>query len=159
MTFQDWIFALHLLFAATLVGGLVMSWILVVALHSVDAAAETLSFNRVALIGTVAILLGLVGTIALGLWLAVLRPEFHPSDGWVIGAIVLWGIATAALLGSFVEYRKPAAKARELIAAGRLGASDELRALNRTSSGLLLRALASASIVLIVVDMVYKPGA
>jgi hypothetical protein len=37
--------------------------------------------------------------------------------------------------------------------------SDELRILNRASTGLLLRALASASIVLIVVDMVYKPGA
>ena len=159
MSFQDWIFALHLLFAATLVGGLVMSWILVVVLHRVDGAVETLSFNRVALVGTVAIVLGLAGTIALGLWLAVLRPEFHPWDGWVIGAVVLWGIATAALLRSFVEYRRPAARARELVTAGRRGARDELRALNRTSTGLLLRALASVSIVLIVVDMVYKPGA
>jgi hypothetical protein len=32
-------------------------------------------------------------------------------------------------------------------------------ALNRTSTGLLLRALASAAIVLIVIDMIYKPGA
>ena len=34
MSFQDWIFSVHLLFAATLVGGFVMSWIVVVALRS-----------------------------------------------------------------------------------------------------------------------------
>jgi hypothetical protein len=159
MNFQDWIFSFHLLFAATLVGGLVMSWIVVVAMRSVDAAAETLSFNRVATIGVVAIVLGLLGTIALGIWVAILRPQFHPWDGWVIGAIVLWAVATAAVLRSFVEYRKPAVKARELIASGRPGPSDELVALNRTSTGLLLRALASLAIVLIVIDMIYKPGA
>jgi hypothetical protein len=159
MSFQDWIFSVHLLFAATLVGGFVMSWIVVVSLRSVDAAAETLSFNRVAMVGTIAIILGLPGTIALGIWLAILRPEFHPWDGWVIGAIVLWVIATVAVLRSFVEYRKPARKARELIAAGVTGPSSELVALNRTSTGLLLRALASAAIVLIVIDMIYKPGA
>ena len=37
--------------------------------------------------------------------------------------------------------------------------SVELTALNRTSTGLLLRALASAAIVLIVIDMIWKPGA
>jgi hypothetical protein len=159
MSFQDWIFSFHLLFAATLVGGLVMSWIVVVALYSTDAADETLGFNRVATVANVAIALGLPGTIALGIWLAILRPEFHPWDGWVIGAIVLWVIATAAVLRSFVESRKPVAKSRELVAAGRLGASEELTTLNRSFTGLLFRAVGSVAIVLIVIDMIYKPGA
>jgi hypothetical protein len=159
MTFQDWIFSFHLVFAATLVGGLVMSWIVVVALRSAGGAAETLSLNRVSMIGVVSIVLGLIGTISLGIWLAILRPEFHPWDGWVIGAIVLWAIATTAVLRSFLEYRKSAVKARELIASGSTDSSAELMALNRTSTGLLFRALASAAIVLIVIDMIYKPGA
>jgi len=159
MSFEDWIFSIHLLFAATLVGGLVMSWIVVVALRSVDRADETLGLNRVAGVGAVCIALGLLGTIALGLWVAVLRTEFHPWDGWVIGAIVLWVIATAAVLRSFVESRKPVAKSRELVAAGRLGASEELTTLNRSFTGLLFRAVGSVAIVLIVIDMIYKPGA
>jgi hypothetical protein len=159
MSFDDWIFSLHLLFAATLVGGLVMSWIVVVALYSTDAAAETLGFNRVATVAHVAIVLGLPGTIALGIWLAILRPEFHPWDGWIIAAIVLWAVATAAVLRSFVEYRKPIAKSRELLASGRVEASQELIALNRSATALLFRALGSVAIVLIVVDMIYKPGA
>jgi hypothetical protein len=82
-----------------------------------------------------------------------------PRHGWAIGAIVLWSIATAALVRSRVEYAKPVKKAQALIESGQTGPSAELTALNRTTTGLLLRALASAAIVLIVVDMIYKPGA
>jgi hypothetical protein len=159
MSFEDWIFAIHLLSAATLVGALVMSWILTIALRSVETAGTTLSFNRVAMVGATAIGVGLVGAIGFGIWLAILRDAFHVWDGWVIAAIVLWCMATVAIVRAVAEYRKPAEKARELIASGQTGPSDELAALNRSSTGLLLRALASVAIVLIVIDMVYKPGA
>ena len=159
MTYVDWIFALHLLTAATLVGGFVMTWIVVVALFRTDTPEATLSLNRVATVGKVVIVVGFLGTIALGIWTATLRPELRPWHGWAIAAIVLWAIAAAAALRSFAEYAKPAAKARELIAAGHTGPSEELTALNRASTGLLLRGVASAAIVLIVIDMIYKPGA
>jgi hypothetical protein len=159
MTFEDWIFSIHLLFAATLVGSLVMSWIVVVSMRTADTPAATLSLNRVAMVATGATIVGLVGVITFGIWLAVLRIEFHPWDGWVIGAIVLWALATIALLRSFVEYAKPVEKARALVASGQSGSSRELTVLNRASTGLFLRVLASAAIVLIVADMIWKPGA
>ena len=111
------------------------------------------------MVGTAATVVGLVGVIGFGIWLAILRDDFQLWDGWVIAAIVLWVIATVALLRSFVEYAKPVAKARALVASGQTGPSAELTALNRTSTGLLLRALASAAVVLIVIDMIWKPGA
>jgi hypothetical protein len=159
MSFEDWIFALHLLTAATLVGGFVMSWIVVVALRSVDVPDATLSLSRVAVVGAIAIIAGLLGSISFGIWTAILRPELRPWDGWAIAAIVLWAIATAAVLRSFVEYAKPIERARALIASGQTGPSDELTALNRTPTGLVLRGVASLAIVLIVIDMIYKPGA
>jgi hypothetical protein len=159
MTFEDWIFALHLLMAATLVGSLVMSWIVVVALLSAHTPNETLGLNRVALVGTAATVVGLVGAIAFGIWLAILRDDFQLWDGWVIAAILLWCVAAAALLRSYAEYSKPAAKAKALLGAGRPEPNSELTALNRTTTGLALRALASAAIVLIVIDMIWKPGA
>jgi hypothetical protein len=159
MSFEDWIFALHLLTAATLVGGFVMSWIVVVALRSVDVPETTLSLSRVAVVGAIAIVAGLLGSISFGIWTAILRPELRPWHGWAIAAIVLWAIAAAAVLRSFVEYAKPIEKARALIASGQTGPSDDLTALNRTSTGLVLRAVASLAIVLIVIDMIYKPGA
>ena len=84
MSYVDWIFALHLLTAATLVGGFVMSWIVVVALRTANTPDATLSLNRVARVGTVVIVVGLLGTIALGIWTAILRPELHPWHGWAM---------------------------------------------------------------------------
>ncbi len=159
MSFEDWIFTLHLLSAATLVSSLVMSWILVVALRTTDTPGETLSLNRVAIVGTAATAVGLVGAIGFGIWLAILRDAFQVWDGWVIAAIILWCIATVALMRSFVEYAKPVHRAKELVASGRVEPSEELAALNKTPTGLLLRAVASTAIVLIVVDMIWKPGA
>jgi hypothetical protein len=159
VSFEDWIFAIHLLMAATLVGALVMSWILTVALRSVETADTTLSFNRVAMVGATILGVGLVGVIAFGIWLAILRDAFHPWDGWVIAAIILWVIATAAIMRAVAEYRKPAERARALLTSGQTGPDAELAALNRTTTALLMRALASAAIVLMVIDMVYKPGA
>ena len=115
MTFEDWIFSFHLLFAATLVGSLVMSWIVVVSMRTADTPDATLNLHRVGMVATGATIVGLVGVIALGIWLAILRVDFHPWDGWVIAAIVLWCIATVALLRSFGEYAKPVAKARALV--------------------------------------------
>jgi hypothetical protein len=50
-------------------------------------------------------------------------------------------------------------KAQELQSSGQTGSSSELLALNRTSNGLTLHALASLVVVLILVDMIWKPGA
>ena len=159
MSFEDWIFALHLLFAATLVGSLVMTWIVVVAMYRVDTADATLGLNRVGMVGSALTVVGLTGVITFGIWLAILRDAFHVWDGWVIAAIVLWALATVAVLRSFVEYAKPVERARALVASGETGPDAELSALNRTSTGLVLRALGSAAVVLIVIDMIWKPGA
>jgi hypothetical protein len=159
VSFEDWIFALHVVSAALLVGSLVMSWIVVVALRSADTADATLSLNRVAMVGTALTLVGLVGAIGFGIWLVLLRDRFQLWDGWVIAALVLWSIAAVALVRSFAEYGKAPARARVLVASGNTARSDELAALNRSTTGLLLRTVASAAIVLIVVDMIWKPGA
>lgn len=159
MNFEDWIFSLHLVMAATLVGSLVMSWIVLVALYRVQEADATLSLNRVVMVATALTVVGLFGAIALGIWTAILREAYGLSNGWVIGAIVLWCIATVALLRAFFEYAKRVAKARALVASGERGPNAELGALNRASTELLLRAVGSLAIVLIVIDMLWKPGA
>ena len=97
MSFEDWIFALHLLTAATLVGSLVMSWIVVVASARRDTPAATLSLNRVAIVATATTVVGLFGAIGFGIWLTILRDDFQVWDGWVIAAILLWSVATVAL--------------------------------------------------------------
>ena len=50
-------------------------------------------------------------------------------------------------------------KAEELEAAGQTGSNAELLALNRTSRGLWLHLIATIAVFLILVDMIWKPGA
>jgi len=138
---------------------LVLFTLLVVGRRNVDSPKEAAVNFRLGGIGGILIGIGSVAALVLGIVLAIDSDDYHPWDGWVIAAIVLWLIAAVALFRSFVEYAKPVAKAKELIASGLTGPNDELTALNRTSTGLLLRGLASAAIVLIVIDMIYKPGA
>jgi hypothetical protein len=159
MSFEDWIFALHLLAAATLVGSLVMSWIVVVALWSADSPVATLGLHRVAAVGTALSVVGLASVIVFGIWLAILRDAFQLSDGWVVAALVLWVVATLALLGSLVEFGRPVARARALVASGEGGSSGELGVLNRSRRMLALRLVGSLAVVVIVIDMIWKPGA
>jgi hypothetical protein len=50
-------------------------------------------------------------------------------------------------------------KAKELEGAGQTGPNAELHALNRTTNGVVLHALASLVVLLILLDMIFKPGA
>ncbi|HEV3480492.1 MAG TPA: hypothetical protein VG144_13730 [Gaiellaceae bacterium] len=50
-------------------------------------------------------------------------------------------------------------KAQELRAAGETGPNAELLALNRTTAGVVLQALISVLVLLIIIDMIWKPGA
>jgi uncharacterized membrane protein len=38
--------------------------------------------------------IGVLGTLVLGIWLALNRPEYEIWDGWIIAALVLWLAAT-----------------------------------------------------------------
>ena len=50
------------------------------------------------MVGTAAVVVGLVLALGFGIWLAILRVAFAPWDGWVIAAIVLWAIATVLIV-------------------------------------------------------------
>jgi hypothetical protein len=55
-------------------------------LFTTDTPGTTLSLYRVKLVATGATIIGLLGTISLGIWTAIERIDFHPWDGWVIAA-------------------------------------------------------------------------
>jgi len=159
VSLDDWILALHLIAAAALIGALTLFWIVVVALRSTDTPEPALGLNRVATVGTVAIAVGTAGTLVFGIWLAISVDGYEVWDGWVIAAIVMWLIAGAWGQRSGTEFAKPAERARELIAAGQTGPSAELAALGRTSTGLVLHAATTLLALLILIDMIWKPGA
>lgn len=159
MSFDDWMLALHVLSAFAMVAGMTLFWVLVVAGWRTDMPAEILRMGPLAGIAGAAIGIGMGGTIALGIWLAFSIGGYDIWDGWIIAALVLWVVAAALGQRTNAAYAAPVKKAQELQAAGQTGPSAELLALNRTSKGLVLQVLVSVVILLILIDMIWKPGA
>ena len=159
MSFLDWALAVHVLSAFAYVGGLVLFWVLVVAVRRVDTPEQTLRMEPMVKVGNVAVGLGAVGTILVGIYLAFAVDSYAIWDGWIIAALVLWAVAGALGQRTGVAYMQGMNKAKELDAAGKTGPDRELLALNRTQTGLILQTLASLAVLLILVDMIFKPGA
>jgi hypothetical protein len=159
VTFDDWLLALHVLSAFALVAALVLFWILIVVTRNVDEPGPTIAIGRVAVVGSATIAVGTAGTILFGVWLAIALDAYQVWDGWVIAAIVLWAIAAGAGGRAGKVFTRALDRARELEAGGQTGPDSDLLALNRTSEWRLLHTISSVVTLLILLDMIWKPGA
>jgi uncharacterized membrane protein len=157
--FVDWALAIHVLSAFAYVGGIVLFWVLVVAVRRVDTPEETLRMEPIVKVGNVAVGIGAVGTIVIGIYLAFAVDGYAIWDAWVIAALILWAVAGALGQRTGVAYTQGMNKAKELAAAGKTRPDEGLLALNRTQTGLTLQSLASLAILLLLLDMIFKPGA
>ena len=86
---------------------------------------------------------GGLGTLALGIWLALNRPEYELWDGWIIAALVLWVLATG--------WGAQASRGVQPTVDGSAVAIDR-----RTAFAHWMRVL---YVVALLVVMVWKPGA
>jgi hypothetical protein len=159
VSFDDWILALHVLSAFAYVAGMIVFWVLIVAVRRTDDPEGTLRMQPAALVGNAAVGIGAGGTIILGIWLALSVGGYDLWDGWIIAAIVLWAVAAAVGQRTGKAYMEGVNRARELDAAGQRGSNAELLALNRTQNGLILHTAATVVVLLILIDMIWKPGA
>jgi len=159
VSFDDWILALHLLSAFAYVAAIVLFWVIIVAGRNVDTPEATISVAPMARLGTVAVGIGGGGTLLFGIWLALSYGGYDLWDGWIIAGIVLWAIAGGLGQRTGVEYARAVRKAIELRDAGQRGPNPELLGLNRTQRGLVLHTLVTVAVLLILIDMIWKPGA
>lgn len=159
MSFDDWMLALHVLSAFAFVTAVVLFWVLIVAVRKMDLPEARLRMERVVNVGNAAFAIGSIGTIAFGLWLAFSVGGYDIWDGWIVAALVLWVLALPVGRRTGEAYMRGLNKARELEAAGQSGPNAELLALNRTSEGVLMHFLTSVVVLLILIDMIWKPGA
>ena len=159
MDFNQWMLAFHVLAAFSLVAGSTLFWVLIVAVRRIDTPDDTLRLGPVARVGNATIGIGMGGTILLGIYLAFAVDGYAIWDGWIIAAIVLWVIG--ATVGKKVgeAFMQGPRKALELKQAGENGPNAELLALNRTARGVQLHALTTVVLLLIIIDMIWKPGA
>jgi uncharacterized membrane protein len=159
VSFDDWLLALHVIGAFAYVAGVVLFWILVVAVRKVDTPEGTIRMEPMVKVGNAAVGIGAGATIVLGIWLAFSFGGYNIWDGWIVAALVLWVLSIVLGQRTGVAYTRGMTKAKELRAAGQTGSNAELLALNRTSNGVVLHFLTSTVVLLILLDMIFKPGA
>ena len=158
MGLNDWILALHLLSAVSLIAAVTMFSVMIAALWRTDDPAAVTSFMRVGLVGNALVIAGSLGTIVFGVWLAISLDAYQLWDGWVIAALILWAIAGAVGKQTGDGYRATSEMAAQLVASG-APRSPELAAAMGPSRAFWMHCLSTLVILLIVVDMIWKPGA
>jgi hypothetical protein len=140
----DWLLFLHVLSAALLVGALAYFWALLVATRPSRPLFGGAASLRMARPASIAVGVGVAGTLIFGLWLAIYLDEYKPWDGWIIGSLVLWAIGAGAGERS----------GRALTPVGDAYPTPDAR-----RRGVLLHTVASVAALVILVLMIWKPGA
>jgi hypothetical protein len=156
VSFYDWMLALHLLSAFAVASALVLYTILVVTGRRSSASLERARLLfRVAPIATPLIAAGSVLVLIFGVILAVDSHQFEIWDGWVIAGIVLWAILGAVGQRSGAYYTG----IQELAERDGAASEQEVLARLRAPTGAALHVATLVVFVLILLDMIFKPGA
>lgn len=158
MDLNDWILALHLISAVALVGALTVFSVMIAALWRTEDPSAVTSFMRLSIAGNVLVAIGLVGTVVFGIWLAISLDGYELWDGWVIAAIVLWVIGAALGKRTGDGYRESAEMASRLVSSGS-PRSPELAASMGATPAFWFHVATCVVVVLIILDMIWKPGA
>jgi hypothetical protein len=151
--FYDWVLALHLLAAFSIAAALVLYSVLVVAGRRMETLEQTRLLFRVAPVGGPLIGAGMVLVLVLGITLAIDSEDFQVWDPWVIAAIVLWVLFAEVGRRTGAYYLET----QKLAESG--GAESEVFARLRAPTGARLHYANVAVFVLLLLDMIFKPGA
>jgi uncharacterized membrane protein len=153
VNFESWMLAFHLLSAFAIAAALVLFSVMVYRGRRMTTIEETRLLFRVGPLGGVLIAAGIGLTLVFGVILAVHSNTFNIWDGWVIAGIVLWA-AFAAVGQRTGKYYTDVQKLVE-----KDGTEAEALALLRAPTGALLHLATVGLFVLILLDMIFKPGA
>jgi uncharacterized membrane protein len=153
----DWLLALHVTGAFMVLSGVAMAGIFNVTAMRRERPSEVALLFRLTQIAAGLITTGLLVTLALGLWL-VSDADYGYGETWVVLALILWFVA-GALGGVGGGREKATRQLAERLAAEGDAPSDELRARLRDPVSLALSWGAGLVVIVILVLMIWKPGA
>jgi uncharacterized membrane protein len=159
LSLYQWLLALHVLAAASLIAALVLFTVMILATRGSDRPSTVARFWGLGRFGTVIVSIGTLGTLFFGIWMAIDADAYQVWDGWILAAIVLWAIASATGQRSGVPYQKAGERARELVASGNDAPDAEIGALMGDQRAWILHWVTVVTTLVILVLMIYKPGA
>jgi hypothetical protein len=160
LSFYDWLLFLHIGSAFALVAALVTFWSVAVAARNVDRPVDSLRYFKIAKPANILVVVGTMGTLIFGIWLAIDADAYQVWDGWVLIALALWLVAAGTGQRGGQTYADAEKLAQQLAEGGRADQpSEELRVKLQDRRAMWLNIVSSVAVVLILIDMIYKPGA
>jgi uncharacterized membrane protein len=157
MTKYDWLLFLHVTGAFFVLGGAVFAGVFNVAALRSERPSEVVLLFRLAQIAVGFIGAGMLLTLGFGLWL-VHDVGYGWGETWIILALVLW-VASGAMGGAGGKGERETRELAERLAAAGDAPSSELSAQLRNPTRLALSWGSGVLVILILVLMVWKPGA
>lgn len=138
MDLYDWLLFLHVLSAFVAVGALTLLWGLVLGTRAPTPSIDGATAASLGKWGGIAVGAGMIGALLLGIWLAIDVDGYELWDGWILASLVLWAVGGWA--------------------GGKAGREFE-RGPEGRSGGIRFQALNSVVLLVILVLMIWKPGA
>jgi uncharacterized membrane protein len=157
VTRYEWLLFLHVTGAFLVVGGAVFAGIFNFTALRRERPSEIALLFRFARIAVVAIGAGMFLVLAFGLWL-VHETGYGWGETWIILALVLW-VASNAMGGAGGKGERRVRELAERLAASGDMPSSELTAQLRDPTRLALSWGSGVLVILILVLMIWKPGA
>ena len=159
MSGHDWLLFLHVLSAFGLVAALVLYTVLIAVVWNKDVPGDVARLVRISKVGDVLIAVGSIGVLVFGIWLAIEDDRYKVWDGWVIAALVLWFVMGALGSRTGKIYNAARDRARSLAREGNDSPNAELRTLVQDRRGLWFHTGGVIVVLLLLIDMIFKPGA
>lgn len=159
MSLYDWLLFLHVLSAFALVAALVLYTVLIAVVWNKDVPGEVARLFGISKVGGVLIGIGSIGVLIFGIWLAIEVDAYEVWDGWVIAALVLWFVMGALGSRTGKIYDAARDRASTLAKEGNNAPNAELRALVQDRRGLWLHVAGIVTVLVLLIDMIWKPGA
>jgi uncharacterized membrane protein len=158
VTELQWLLALHVTGAFLFLGGAVVAGALNVAAQRAARPSEIALFLALARFAVIAIAVGALLSLVLGLWLVHDDAGFSYGQTWIVLALILFVVALGA--GQVGGRRdRQTRELAERLAAASDQPSDELRTRLRDPLSLVLSWGSGAAVVAILALMIWKPGA
>lgn len=145
MSLYDVLLFLHVIGAFALIGALTLFSIVIVATWRAQRPSEIVEFAGITRVGGRLVMVGTLMTVVFGVWLAIDLDQYHLWDGWVIAAIVLWAIGSET---AAVRRTRTGESAPRLSFGAR----------NRSVQALGMHLVSTCAVLLILADMIWKPG-
>ena len=159
MSRYDWLLFLHVFSAFALVAALTLYTVLIVSVWNKDVPGDVALLFSLQRVGDVLVGVGSIGVLVFGIWLAIDVKGYELWDGWIIAALVLWFVMGALGARTGKIYNAVRDRARALVREGENAPSAELRTLVQNRQGLWLHAASVLVVLLLLIDMIFKPGA